>query len=123
MNNQTLLTIILMVVIFGAGFLLGRMTSSQDVTLTGSDSTNVSGQQDSAADTVTGGDTTIDSSNMTDGQRKLISSLGLDPNNVTVTAEMIACAEAKLGVARIEEIKNGSTPSFTEGVSLAVCYK
>jgi len=112
-----------MVVIFGAGFLLGRMTSSQDVTLTGSDSTNVSGQQDSAADTVTGGDTTIDSSNMTDGQRKLISSLGLDPNNVTVTAEMIACAEAKLGVARIEEIKNGSTPSFMEGVSLAVCYK
>jgi len=47
----------------------------------------------------------------------------LDPNNVTVTAEMIACAEAKLGVARIEEIKNGSTPSFMEGVSLAVCYK
>lgn len=123
MNNQTLLTIILMVVVFGAGFLLGRMTSSQGTILTGSDSTNVSGQQDSAADTVTGSDTTIDSSNMTDGQRKLISSLGLDPNNVTVTAEMIACAEAKLGVARIEEIKNGSTPSFTEGVSLAVCYK
>jgi len=123
MNNQTLLTIILMVVVFGAGFLLGRMTSSQGIILTGSDSTNVSGQQDSAADTVTRGDTTIDSSNMTDGQRKLISSLGLDPNNITVTAEMIACAEAKLGVTRIEEIKNGSTPSFTEGVSLAVCYK
>lgn len=59
---------------------------------------------------------------MTDGQRKLISALGLDPNNVTVTAEMITCAEAELGAARVEEIKNGATPSFTEGASLVACY-
>lgn len=126
MNNKTLLTIILMVVVFGAGFLMGRMTASGVTVFTEGDteSANPVGQasddRDTSAATTDG--TTIDSSSMTDDQRILISALGLDPNNVTVTAEMITCAEAELGAARVEEIKNGATPSFTEGASLVACY-
>lgn len=114
-----------MVVVFGAGFLVGRMTAPQGTVLTGSnsDSTNVADQSAATAEAVAEGDTTIDSSNMTEGQRKLMSALGLDPNNITITPEMIACAEAKLGASRVEEIKNGATPSFTEGASLVACYK
>lgn len=127
MNNKTLLTIILMIVVFGAGFLVGRMTASVGTVFTGSntESANVSGKESDAQGTstqATAGGATIDSSNMTEGQRNLISALGLDPDNVTVTASMIACAETKLGASRVEEIKNGATPSFTEGASLVTCY-
>ena len=70
-----------MVVVFGAGFLVGRMTASQGTIFTGSskDSTNVAGQSNNDQNTaaaVDEGGTTIDSSNMTEGQRKLISALG-----------------------------------------------
>ena len=128
MNNKTLLTIILMVVVFGVGFMLGRMTSSSGAIFTGNsnDTANEVGQSDGKQDNLEGtgeGATTINSSNMTEGQRKFISALGLDPNNVTVTAEMIACAEEKLGAARVEEIKNGATPSLIEGGKLVVCYE
>lgn len=126
MNSKTLLTIILMFVVFGAGFLVGRMTAMPGAVFTGSssDPAGMSGQLNDGQNTSsTEGATKIDSSNMTEGQRKLISSLGLNPDNITVTAEMVACAEAKLGAARVEEIKNGATPSFTEGASLVVCYK
>lgn len=70
----------------------------------------------------TSGGTTVNAANLTDGQRKMLQALGVDTNNITITAEMVACAEAKLGAARIEEIKNGATPSFSEGASLVACY-
>lgn len=117
-----------MVVVFGAGFLVGRMTASTGTAFTGStsESANVTGQasgdQNTPAAATNDGATTV-SSNMTEDQRNLINALGLDPNNVTITAEMIACAETKLGASRVEEIKNGATPSFTEGASLVVCYR
>jgi len=107
-----------MVVVFGVGFLIGRMTVPQQVNVSTGSVTESANKTEQ-----TEGGTTIDSSNMSDGQRKLISALGLDPNNITITAEMVACAEAKLGTSRMEEIKNGATPSFTEGASLVICYK
>lgn len=68
-------------------------------------------------------DTMVESSTLTEGQRGLAESLGFDTDNITITPEMIACAEEKIGAERLEEIKNGSTPSFTEGVSLLGCYR
>ena len=64
----------------------------------------------------------VSADSMTDAQVKLANALGIDPNSVTITDEMVACAEAKVGVARVEEFKNGATPSFSEGVQLAACY-
>lgn len=60
---------------------------------------------------------------LTADQKAMLKSFGLDPNKITVTATMIACAEAKVGTARFTEIKNGATPSFLEGASLMTCYK
>ena len=121
---------LLVVVVFVAGFFMGKMTAPQSGSYTetgGNDVGVVETQNDTqgapVSETVAEGGATINSSNMTEGQRKLISALGLDPNNITVTAEMVACAEAKLGAARVEEIKNGATPSFSEGASLVVCYR
>lgn len=59
---------------------------------------------------------------MTEGQIKLMKALGLDPATVTITPAMIVCAETSLGPARVEEIKNGATPSLIEGGKLVACY-
>ncbi len=69
------------------------------------------------------GGTVISTANLSDGQQKLLSTLGIDASKITVTPAMIACAEAKVGAARIAEITGGATPSFTEGLSLLACYK
>ena len=76
-----------------------------------------------AATSKTTGGTVISTTNLSAGQQKLLSSLGIDASKITVTPAMIACAEAKLGAARMNEIALGATPSFTEGLSLLACYK
>jgi hypothetical protein len=57
------------------------------------------------------------------GLRCPSAAFGIDPNTVNITPAMIACAEAKLGATRIEELKGGATPSMSEGISLMACYK
>jgi hypothetical protein len=132
MNKNAAITGVLFLVVFVVGFAIGRMstgetTIAEDVsgvndfaqTLTpntNNDNTQSSG--DSA-----GGGATVNTANLTDGQRQMLQALGIDADNITITAEMVACAEAKLGAARIEEIKNGATPSFSEGASLVACYR
>ena len=64
----------------------------------------------------------VSGNTLTDGQRALAASFGIDPDTVTISQEMIACAEARLGTDRLQEITNGATPSFGEGVQLAGCY-
>jgi hypothetical protein len=131
MNKNAAITGVLFLVVFVVGFAIGRMstgetTIAEDVsgvndyaqTLTpngNDDNTQTSGEP--------AGGTTVNTANLTDGQRKMLQALGIDADNVTITAEMVACAEAKLGAARIEEIKNGATPSFSEGASLVACYR
>ncbi len=120
MNSNYILLAILMVLILAAGFMLGRFSSFGSSYVDNSEVTNTSNPNGAANN---GEATTVPSSNLTEDQKKMLSSFGIDPNTVTITPEMIACAEGKLGQARIEEIKNGATPSFTEGVSLAACYR
>jgi len=130
MNSQTILTIILMFVVFGVGFLAGRMTTPSPISIPTSQTdvsetpSNESGPETSTSQEGTTEDE-ADSSNvtLTAGQSKMLESLGINPDEVTVTPQMVACAETKLGATRIEEIKNGATPSFSEGVSLVACYK
>lgn len=117
-GSKTVLVAILMVLVFGVGFLIGRVTANQNIgSFSGS---NVKDSDKSGSDTGQNGN---NSSNMTEEQRKMMSALGIDPNQFNITAEMIACAETKLGASRVNEIKNGATPTFSEGASLMVCYK
>lgn len=109
-----------MILVFATGFMIGRLSTisgsyADDSGITGSANTTETSSGDDA--------TPVEASKLTEGQKKMLNAFGIDPNTVNITPEMIVCAETKLGAARIEEIKNGDTPSFTEGVSLAACYK
>ncbi|MFZ2886613.1 MAG: hypothetical protein WA021_02210 [Minisyncoccia bacterium] len=67
--------------------------------------------------------TVVKTTNLSAGQQKLLSALGIDASQIVITPAMIACAEAKLGAAWLKEIEGGATPTFSEGVSLYACYK
>lgn len=120
--------VLVCILVFVAGFGLGRMSDGipADIIRDSQVDANVTpNESDSQAseNTNTEGGATVDTNNLTDGQRNMIEAMGIDADSVTITPEMIACAEAKLGAARLEEIKNGATPSFTEGASLVACYR
>lgn len=67
--------------------------------------------------------TVISTTKLSTGQKQLLSALGIDATSITITPAMIACAEAKVGAARIVEISNGATPTFSEGMALLACYR
>ena len=130
MERNTVVTVVLLLVVFIVGFWLGRVTATANVgveQMTGiEDLGNVLNPSDSNANSASEQDapgTTVNTNNLTDSQRQMLQALGIDADSVTITPEMVACAEAKLGAARIEEIKNGATPSFSEGASLVACYR
>ncbi len=66
---------------------------------------------------------TIPESRLADGQKKLLSVLGIDPAGFSITPQMFACAETTLGAPRISEIMNGATPSPLEVIRLTPCLK
>lgn len=124
MNTKNVLLGILIVAVFAVGFMMGRFSSAGNTYISSPASppatTNTEGD---ASDMSVKEGTTIQASSLSDGQKKLLSALGIDADSITVTQEMVACAEASLGPARIAEITDGATPSFTEGLKLASCYK
>ena len=131
MNRNAVVTGILLFVVFIIGFGLGRITTGvgvdamQDISGM-EDISNAFNPADNTTDTTvpaSGNGTTVQTSSLSDSQRQMLNALGIDADSVTITPEMVACAEAKLGTARIEEIKNGATPSFSEGASLVACYR
>lgn len=65
----------------------------------------------------------IPSERLTESQKSMLRSFGVDPESITVTAETIACAETALGTERFAAVQAGATPSFTEGIKLLGCYK
>lgn len=65
----------------------------------------------------------VDTATLSDGQKKILNTLGVDTENLVLTPEMVACAEAKIGSARLAEIQAGGSPSFLEGAALVACYK
>ena len=119
MNIHPLVFVTLVLLAFGIGFLGGRMSMIDlgNIETTTQKSTGSTSESSNSSGTAVSGDA------LTPGQRQMLTAMGINPNEFTVTPEMVACAEAKLGAARVEEIKNGATPSFGEGVSLVACYK
>jgi DNA-binding transcriptional regulator WhiA len=129
MNRKSLLTVLLLLLSCGIGLVIGRANIPTPLNTTAdaiSNSIQESAQENNGThvEQATENKTpTAVSSQITDGQRKMLESFGLNPDEVTITPEMVACAEAKLGVTRIKEIQDGATPSFLEGASLITCYK
>lgn len=139
MNSHALITGVLLVVVFVAGFFVGRYTSFAPATVADAIPNTISDMaqqpQQQSGDTTTGGTVsggtaasantgmTINVNSLSDSQRAMLKALGITGDTITITPQMMACAEAKVGAARIEEIKNGATPSFSEGASLIACYR
>lgn len=132
---------IVMVLVFGLGLMIGYYAGSNNITPSNvvtqaeeaatdgsanTQTTNNTGSDTAGSDAGTQaqatGATTVDTSQLTAGQRQLLETLGVDTENLTITPEMVACAEAKVGAARVAEIQNGATPTFMEGASLMACY-
>ena len=123
---RTLLTLILVLCAFAAGVYVGQMpitdmllgtsvvTPVQKDTQTNEMSSSVAGEEASYQ---------VSQNQLSAEQRALLTKFGIDADSITITAAMIACAEAKIGAARLEEIKAGATPSLSEGASLVACYQ
>ena len=66
---------------------------------------------------------TIDLTVLSDTQRAILRTLGIEGDTLTVTPEMQQCAETKLGAERLAAIVAGDTPSLTEGAALIGCLR
>ena len=66
---------------------------------------------------------TIRLDSLSEAQQAMVRGMGIDANEIQVTYGMVACAEAEIGAARVEEIRNGASPSMTEGMKLMGCYQ
>ena len=119
-----LIWVIVIVGAFALGVFVGRMPVSLPF-FDDTSATNTSPKTTATPDETAGEEkgTVISTTNLSAGQQQLLSKLGIDASKITVTPAMIACAEAKLGATRMNEIAGGATPSFAEGVSLLACYK
>ena len=68
------------------------------------------------------GAVTVPPSALSESQRQLLESFGLDPNALTIDQAVIDCVEATLGADRVAEIQAGATPTIPEGMQLLGCY-
>ena len=63
----------------------------------------------------------IDSKIITNEQKAMAEKVGIDVDSISITPEMVGCAEKKLGEGRLQEIINGTSPSVLESMSLLGC--
>jgi cytoskeletal protein RodZ len=66
---------------------------------------------------------TVTTTNLPESQQKLLKSLGIDADTITITPTMISCAEKAVGKTRLDEIVGGSSPSALESLKLLPCFK
>jgi len=58
---------------------------------------------------------------LTEDQKKLLSTYGIDPSTISITDAQIQCATKVLGQKRIQEIKQGDTPTLSEMIKAKSC--
>lgn len=109
-----------MVVIFSAGIFLGYYFGSGAVPFEGEQASQENDGSVTASVPAEG--FKIDASVLSETQRKMLEGMGVDTSNLTFTPDMVACAEAEVGSARLMEIKDGASPNINEGASLMGCY-
>ena len=88
----------------------------------GTASDNATSETDNPADTANEA-VPLPTDRLSESQKRMLTSFGLDPATITVTAAMIACAKEKISTARYEEILSGATPTFNESLSFLACYR
>lgn len=61
---------------------------------------------------------------LTPTQEKTVESLGINPASLpaTITPAMESCFTSKLGAARVQEIKNGSSPTASDYYTAKSCF-
>lgn len=118
-----LLLAILIVIALGVGFYIGNSSSNSSGVLMEDVVTDTQNSSGDGTPAVAEEGTTISTNNLTDGQKRLLGLLGVDADNIVVTPAMEACANAKVGEVRMQEIIAGATPSLGEGADLLACYK
>jgi hypothetical protein len=56
-------------------------------------------------------------------QQNMLESFGFDEGSITITSEMIICAENALGKERLRELTDGSSPTPLESMKLLPCLR
>jgi len=143
MNNTSNNTTIIIVVALAAlliGFMVGRATavddkdkvlvntpnsSKEDNLDVASEENNTEGTGE--VETSLGNDAnetafTISMDSLPTAQQLLLKGMGISGDTLVITKGTVACAEAKMGEARVAEIKNGSSVTVGEGSTLVGCY-
>lgn len=135
MTKNAILVTVALIVAFTAGVLVGNLTAGEDTVATrvadsvengldtASQAMNSGGEANSY--NVPDGDAvafTLSIDSLSESQKSMLRTMGVDANEIQVTNNMMACAEAEIGGARINEIRNGATPSMGEGIALMGCY-
>ncbi len=135
-NKQIVGVTALAIATFALGYVLGsfngdpsQITDVRDSIQSGAQ-TAVDSIDGNTADTseMAGGNSgevafTIRLDSLSEAQQAMVRGMGIDANEIQVTYGMVACAEAEIGAARVEEIRNGASPSMTEGMKLMGCYQ
>lgn len=132
-NRNVLLVSLLVLLAFSLGTLFGNFMlrthedSKQKDTVEGEspskNSADAHGGENVGSAQNDGMGTTISTDSLSEGQREMLEHLGIHDSSFTITREMELCAEEKLGDMRVQEIKSGATPTFSEGMTLVACYK
>ena len=131
------LSILTLIVGFFAGMIATNPNDASSVLSTSTRPVNdfvAAPQADSQSGLVTGSDQsetadgsavafTLSVDRLSDTQRSMLKTMGITESEIVITHDMVACAEAKIGAVRLDEIRNGASPSFTEGAQLVACYQ
>ena len=65
----------------------------------------------------------VETAELSDTQKKLLDTFGFEGDTVTITPDMISCAEDAVGKERMDTIVDGASPSPLESLKLLPCFK
>jgi len=65
----------------------------------------------------------VETAELSDTQKKLLDTFGFEGDTVTITPNMISCAEDAVGKERMDAIVGGASPSPLESLKLLPCFK
>ena len=75
----------------------------------------------SVAETIPEEGIPVSTDSLTETQKSLLNTVGVDTDSFVLTPEMVQCAEDALGNERVLEIMEGATPSVLEAMKLTPC--